>query len=160
MKSVLLITILAAFIISCSNQQAEKKDAVVNDSMLAGTDSTAAEHVSLERVIAAYLQLKNALAGDNPNQASQSAKDVLEEVRKIEKAHFTTDQKKIFDEVKEDMKEHAEHISENAGNIAHQREHFDMLSKDMLDLVKQWVQNKHYIMPIALCTTMTKEQYG
>lgn len=34
------------------------------------------------------------------------------------------------------MKEHAQHISNNAGKIAHQREHFDMLSSGMYDLVK------------------------
>jgi hypothetical protein len=34
------------------------------------------------------------------------------------------------------MKENAEHIGANAGNIKHQREHFDMLSKDLYDLVK------------------------
>ncbi|MBA4167053.1 MAG: DUF3347 domain-containing protein, partial [Chitinophagaceae bacterium] len=33
-------------------------------------------------------------------------------------------------------KENAEHISENAGKLGHQREHFEMLSKDVYDLVK------------------------
>ncbi|KKM63345.1 hypothetical protein LCGC14_1512330, partial [marine sediment metagenome] len=33
----------------------------------------------------------------------------------------------------EDAKEHAEHISESP--IGHQREHFDVLSKDMIDLI-------------------------
>lgn len=35
-----------------------------------------------------------------------------------------------------DAREHAEHISKNSGNIAHQREHFVILSKDIYDLVK------------------------
>jgi hypothetical protein len=34
------------------------------------------------------------------------------------------------------MREHAEHTQDNAGNIGHQREHFEILSKDMYDLVK------------------------
>ena len=36
----------------------------------------------------------------------------------------------------DDLKEHAEHIGANAGKIAHQREHFVMLSKDVADLIK------------------------
>ena len=35
-----------------------------------------------------------------------------------------------------DAKEHAEHISNNAAKINHQREHFDMLSQDVYDFVK------------------------
>jgi len=42
----------------------------------------------------------------------------------------------MYDDVKDDVKEHAEHISASGSNTAHQREHFDMLSKDMIDLVK------------------------
>jgi len=45
-------------------------------------------------------------------------------------------QKKSFEDIADDAKEMAEHISTNAGKIAHQREHFDMLSKDMYDVVK------------------------
>ena len=45
---------------------------------------------------------------------------------------------KLYADVEEDAKEHAEHIGSNAGNIKHQREHFDMLSKDMYDLVKSF----------------------
>ena len=39
-------------------------------------------------------------------------------------------------------KEHAEHIGANAGNIKHQREHFQELSKDVYDLVKAFGTNQ------------------
>ena len=35
-----------------------------------------------------------------------------------------------------DAMEHAEHIGANGGNIAHQREHFELFSKDIYDLIK------------------------
>ena len=44
-------------------------------------------------------------------------------------------QKKAFNEIAEDAKEHCEHISANAGEIGHQREHFVLLSKDITDLI-------------------------
>ena len=43
---------------------------------------------------------------------------------------------KSYMDLADDLKEHAEHIGANAGKIAHQREHFVMLSKDVADLIK------------------------
>jgi hypothetical protein len=48
------------------------------------------------------------------------------------------DQKKVYMDIQDDAKEHAVHISKNAGNIKHQREHFDMLSKDIYELAKSF----------------------
>ena len=52
------------------------------------------------------------------------------------KGALTPDEVKIYKDVEDDAKEHAEHIGMNAGKIEHQREHFDMLSSDMYDMVK------------------------
>ncbi len=43
---------------------------------------------------------------------------------------------KVYEDVEDDAKEHAAHISANADKIDHQREHFETLSKDVYDLVK------------------------
>jgi len=55
---------------------------------------------------------------------------------KIDKSLLTAEQKEIYDNVEDDLKEHAEHIGKNAGHIEHQREHFSMMSEDVYDLVK------------------------
>jgi hypothetical protein len=55
---------------------------------------------------------------------------------KFDKASLTAEQAKIYNDIQDDAKEHAEHIGMNAGNIKHQREHFDMLSQDMYKLIK------------------------
>jgi hypothetical protein len=49
---------------------------------------------------------------------------------------LSAEQKKIYEDIENDAKEHAEHIGKSVGNIKHQREHFDILSKNMYDLVK------------------------
>lgn len=41
-------------------------------------------------------------------------------------------------EIADDAMEHSEHIGANAGKLEHQREHFEMLSKDVFDLVKDF----------------------
>jgi hypothetical protein len=57
-------------------------------------------------------------------------------ISKVDKSLFTADQKKVYDDIEDDLKEHAEHIGENAKDIDHQREHFTMMSEDVYDLVK------------------------
>ena len=55
---------------------------------------------------------------------------------------LTAAQKKEYTDIAGDAKEHAEHIGDNAGKIAHQREHFAILSKDINDLIKLLGSNK------------------
>jgi len=57
-------------------------------------------------------------------------------IKNFDKSTLTTTQKKSFEEVIDDAREHAEHIGKNGGNIVHQREHFELLSKDVYDLIK------------------------
>lgn len=90
----------------------------------------------VKEIIHQYLQLKNALAADNGKDAATAGNAMMDAIGKVDKVAFTADQKKVYDDVADDAKEMAEHIGENADKIAHQREHFDMLSTDMYDLVK------------------------
>lgn len=122
MKAILFtIVVSALFLGACnsnSNQTAAKK-----------TTST-------EGVINAYLQLKNALVNDNDQAAAAAGNELKLAAEKINKTTLTTGQAKVFNEIADDIKEHGEHIGSNAGNIKHQREHFEMLSQEIYDLVK------------------------
>ena len=87
-------------------------------------------------IIAGYLQLKNALTADKTQDAAAAGNTILSALGKVDKATFSADQIKTYADIESDLKEHAEHIGKNGGNIAHQREHFEMMSKDIYDLVK------------------------
>ncbi len=87
-------------------------------------------------IIAGYLQLKNALANDDGSAAATAGDAMTKAFQKFDKSTLTAVQKKAYEDVEDDAREHAEHIGKNAANVAHQREHFDMLSKDMYELVK------------------------
>ena len=93
---------------------------------------------SIEEIIEDYLQLKNSLVSDNSKSAAAFGKEMFDSMVRLDKSLLTTDQKKIYVDIEEDAKEHAEHIGENEGNIEHQREHFDILSNDLYDLVKEF----------------------
>lgn len=90
----------------------------------------------INKIVEKYLQLKNALVNDNTEDAGAAGKEIVGEMGKFDKLSLTAEQKKLYEDVEDDAREHAEHIGENAGNIEHQREHFEMLSKDLYDLVK------------------------
>jgi Protein of unknown function (DUF3347) len=92
--------------------------------------------VSIKEIVNAYLQMKNAFTEDNSPNAATAGKKLDDAFKNFNKSSLTATQKKNYEDVEADAREHAEHIGKNAGNIAHQREHFEMLSKDIYDLVK------------------------
>jgi len=87
-------------------------------------------------IVKSYLDLKNSLAADNGNEAATSGKEILNALSNFNANKLTSEQKRVFLGLVGDIKENSEHIHENGGDIAHQREHFEMLSKDITDLVK------------------------
>lgn len=94
--------------------------------------------VSIKEIVSGYLQMKNALTEDNSNGAATAGKKLEAAFKNFDKSALTASQKKTYEDVEADAREHAEHIGANGGNIAHQREHFELLSKDIYDLVKSF----------------------
>ena len=97
-------------------------------------DATAT--VTIKEIISTYLQMKNAFAKDNSNDAATAGKSLQTAFINFDTKTLSVEQAKTFTDIADDAKEHAEHIGANGGKIAHQREHFIMLSKDMADLIK------------------------
>ena len=91
---------------------------------------------SMKEMVAQYLQMKNALVNDNGKEAAAAGNAYVESMGKMDKNSLTGDKKKKWDALSDDAQEMAQHIGKNADKLAHQREHFDMLSKDMYDMVK------------------------
>jgi hypothetical protein len=92
--------------------------------------------IPADGILAGYINLKNSLAADNGSDAAKSGKEILDALSKFDNSSLTPEQKKTFLGLMGDIKENSEHIKENADKIDHQREHFEMLSKDMYDLIK------------------------
>jgi predicted membrane-bound mannosyltransferase len=92
--------------------------------------------VPIKEIVSAYLEMKNDLTKDNSADAATSGKKLEAAFKNFDKSTLTAAQKKTYEDVEADAREHAEHIGKNGGNIAHQREHFELLSKDIYDLVK------------------------
>lgn len=135
-----MLAIIIATFSACAQEKHEhhdKKDAhVVKTNAEKSATSDVKSATLIKEMVEHYLHLKNALAGDNGKEAAAAGKAIVVAMGKVDTSSFTAEQKKVYEDVEDDAREHAEHIGENSGDIEHQREHFDMLSKDMYDLVK------------------------
>lgn len=80
-----------------------------------------------------YLALKNALVADNSKSASEAGEKLASSASSFDISVVDKSKSAEMQEIIEVIKEHGEHISKS--NIAHQREHFEMLSTDMSDLI-------------------------
>lgn len=138
-KLIFSIAVVAITLSACGDNNNAKDATASVDSSTTTTPATSPaenQNASVDEAVTAYLQLKNALTTDDSKEAAAAGKQLQNAMLKLDNASFAAGQKKVYDEVKEEIKEHAEHIRTNADKIAHQREHFDMLSNDMYDLVK------------------------
>ncbi len=100
------------------------------------TTAITPSNFSTKEVVGNYLKLKNALTKDDSKNAAAAGNSIVASLASLDANSLSASQKKAFTEIADDAKEHSEHIGSNAGKLEHQREHFEMLSKDMYDLVK------------------------
>lgn len=140
MKTTLIGLALMGMMTACNDNASQTKQdsGQTNESEKAVKNQapSVAKSAEVTEVIAGYLQIKNALAADNAKDAATGGKALADALKNVSEQALDTAQRKVYDDVKDDIKEHAKHISVNDAKIAHQREHFDMLSKDLYDLVK------------------------
>lgn len=90
---------------------------------------------SASAIIDNYLAMKDALVQEDSKGAAGFGKKLFDNFSKFDASGVAKQQQKEVAEIIEDATEHAKHISENSKDIAHQREHFEILSKDVKDLV-------------------------
>ena len=154
MKNIILSAIAMAFVlVSCNQKNKEVETSntpmMENDTTMDMENSTMTmdknteksasaknSNASINEVVANYLKLKNALVNDNSKEAANSGNALIATIGKVDMNSISKEQMKDYMDIAEDAKEHAEHIGSNGGDIAHQREHFVMLSKDMNDLIQ------------------------
>lgn len=83
--------------------------------------------------ISTYLYMKDALVNEDTATATEAGNDLMKQLENYRiESYETSDQEKLK-KIIEDAAQHAKYISENSLEI--QREHFDMLSKNIIDLI-------------------------
>jgi len=110
MKKILIAAAaMSALIFSaCNNSSSDKKTDAGRDTTGSNTqveipDTNGA--ASIQSVLEGYLQIKNALAEDDGAEAANGGKAIEQAMGKIDKSFFTSDQKKVYDNIEEELKE-------------------------------------------------------
>ncbi|MFC0321206.1 MULTISPECIES: DUF3347 domain-containing protein [Olivibacter] len=91
---------------------------------------------SIKQIVDHYIHVKTALSNDDDKEAASGGEAMVAAMNQLDKSVLTAEQAALYNQNEADLKEHAEHIGENVGNINHQREHFIMMSEDVYALVK------------------------
>ncbi|MEO8822498.1 MAG: DUF3347 domain-containing protein, partial [Ginsengibacter sp.] len=144
MKTIMTISasILALFFTACNSTSSKQTNNADSATTRSVAQDVSANAKPADGILAGYINLKNSLAADNGSAAAKNGQEILDELAKFDNSSLTPDQKKTFLGLVDDIKENSEHINKNGDKIEHQREHFEMLSKDMTDLVKSVGTNK------------------
>ena len=84
-------------------------------------------------IVNAYLQIKNGLVATDKSATAKGATALLKAFKEFDMSKLPGDTHKEYMEILENAKEQAEHIEKSP--IDHQREHFEVLSTDITDMV-------------------------
>ncbi|WP_235831903.1 DUF3347 domain-containing protein [Paenimyroides viscosum] len=147
----LFLGLIASSILALTacNGNTEKKTASTEQTSAPVTETTPSanstenpEQGNFSELFSHYQHLTFALSSDNDKEAANASKGMLEALSKIKSDGFSAEDKATYKDIASDIKEHAEHIADNIGNIAHQREHLVILSKDFYDIAKTFTTEK------------------
>ena len=84
-------------------------------------------------IVNAYLQIKNGLVATDKSATAKGATALLTAFKGFDMSKLSGDTHKEYMEILENAQEQAEHIEKSP--MAHQREHFEVLSTDIADMV-------------------------
>lgn len=129
------ITSIAFAFASCNNHSSQEANRLKESSKSAAAQLSSFTS-PVKGILQIYLEMKNAFVNDDDRGAAKAGNTMVKALNDFDTISLKEEERKTFRDISDDMKENAEHIGNNAGNIKHQREHFDILSRDMYDMVK------------------------
>lgn len=121
---------------SCKDGQKEDSTATMDSEVnqeQASTSKSNVQNPESQQVLADYMVLKDALVATDEKAAADAGKKLESTLKSIKLDSYTSEQQKELKEIVESATEHAEHIGRS--DMAHQREHFQMLNQDVTDMV-------------------------
>jgi len=150
MKASILAILVAAFLfVSCNNDKNHTDGGKMHSDEIHGSQKLENKTVEipleetglLSGLIDSYLLLKDALVNEDNKKAASSADLMLKSFANFDMSKLTEKQHKEYMEIAENSKEQLQHIIKSP--IDHQREHFEVLSNDLNDLIVLIGTDKH-----------------
>ena len=135
MRNIIITTLIGLSLLACADKKTKPENNLLQNAKdKSETKEETGNSFSVKEIISNYLDIKNALTKDDGKATAEAAKKLFETLETIKAGALDKEKKSVFIDIYESMRENAEHISANAGNVEHQREHFALLSKDINDL--------------------------
>ena len=129
-KSITAIMLMAFVGLTASSCKDSKKENVIsNKTMDASSKKSSSKHI-----LADYMALKDALVATDENASQKAGKKLETTLEAFKVDSYSAAEQEELKDIIEVAAEHAEHISRS--DIAHQREHFQMLTKDITDMIE------------------------
>src|SRR5699024_8396306 len=125
--AIILMAFIGLTAMSCKDN---KKEEVVSSEMM----DTNSQKPSSKQILADYMALKDALVETDESASAKAGKKLEHTLEAFNVSSYTSDEQEELKEIIEVAAEHAEHISRS--DIAHQREHFQMLTKDITHMIE------------------------
>ena len=136
----ILVMTLTLTAISCKDGKKDEPAAPMSNEMyqesmddkddMAMSDN---QDAKAEAILKDYFNLKDELVGDDNDKAKELGATLASTFGNFDASSYSDSEQQELKDIMEDATEHAEHISES--DIAHQREHFKIISKDVTDMV-------------------------
>ncbi len=101
------------------------------------SSETKAEISLTAQIVEHYLSIKDALVANDGKLTAEAGAELYELMSNFNAANFDVDDTAELEDIAEGITENAEHISVNADNIFHLREHLEFLSRDVLDFIAE-----------------------
>jgi len=138
-RSLGMVALAAAMILSVSCKDVDKDEAALpmsnemNQPDMDDSESMNEQTSTAQAVLNDYFNLKDALVADDHEKAKSLGATLENSLASLDVSSYDANQQQELNDIMADAKEHAEHISES--EIDHQREHFKILSKDVIDMI-------------------------
>lgn len=118
------------------SKHSDKMDVMKDDhSMHSGNMDKMQDQNQLSKVFDNYFAVKDALVKTDGSTASTNAKNLLSAINEVKMDKLPMDVHMAWMKVLENLKEDAQHISDTK-DVSNQRDHFNMLSKNMYGIIK------------------------
>lgn len=126
------------FLLSCSNRdkRTNQVDEKSTDETLISALADAESNITAQtdEIITTYLYMKDALVNEDIATAAAAGSDLTKQLKGYKTDSYDNENQSNLQKLIDDATLHAQYIAENS--IAIQREHFDILSKNMIDLIE------------------------
>ena len=91
---------------------------------------------NLSSILSSYFELSDNLTNDSATEAAKSSEKLKSALVDFQDNELSEKEINEVDEIMKSSIMHAEHITDNSGDIHHQREHLVLLSLDIKDLIE------------------------